>query len=154
MPIRPSTIRTTNQNGVEIMAGSTFVYVTFIRTSPEDLWSALTNQEFMRKYWFGVYAETDWKVGSQWKLKFPDGRIADTGEVVEIDSPKRLVLQWRNEFKPELKAEGYSRCVFEIEPVGDAVRLTITHSMERDNAKFMTPCPAAGRVFSLTSSPC
>jgi uncharacterized protein YndB with AHSA1/START domain len=137
MLIRPSTIPTTNQNGVETMAGSTFVYVTFIRTSPEDLWSALTNPEFMKKYWFGVHAETDWKVGSQWQLMFPDGRIADTGEVLEIESPKRLVLQWRNEFRPELKAEGYSRCVFEIEPVGDAVRLTVTHSMERDNAKFI-----------------
>ena len=119
------------------MAGSTFVYVTFIRTSPEDLWSALTNPEFMKKYWFGVYAETDWKVGSPWKLMFPDGRIADTGEVLEIDSPKRLVLQWRNEFKPELKAEGYSRATFELEPMNDAVKLTVTHEIDRTGSKFI-----------------
>ena len=46
---------------------------------------------------------------------FEDGRTADTGEILEADPPKRLVIRWRNEFKPELKAEGYSRCTMEIE---------------------------------------
>jgi len=119
------------------MAGSSFVYVTFIRTSPDELWSALTDPEFTKKYWFGVHQESDWKAGSSWKLIFPDGRIADAGEIVEIDPPRRLVLRWRNEFKPELKAEGYSRCVVEIEPAGDAVKLTITHTMDRDKSKFI-----------------
>lgn len=116
---------------------SKFVYVTFIRTTPERLWSALTTAEFMKQYWFGVHAETDWKPGSAWKLVFADGRIADTGEVLECDAPKRIVLKWRNEFMPELKAEGYSRCVMELEPAGDAVKLTITHSMERAQSEFI-----------------
>jgi uncharacterized protein YndB with AHSA1/START domain len=118
-------------------AGSTFVYVTFIRTTPEKLWSALTSAEFTRQYWFGVRHETDWKVGSSWQLVFPDGRIADTGEIVEVDPPKRLVLRWRNEFRPELKAEGYSRCTVELEPIDDAVKLTITHAMDRAGTKFI-----------------
>ena len=55
------------------------------------------------------------EAGSPWALKFEDGRIADIGEILETDPPRRLVIRWRNEFKPELKAEGYSRCTMEIE---------------------------------------
>jgi uncharacterized protein YndB with AHSA1/START domain len=116
---------------------STFVYVTFIRTTPEKLWSALTSPEFTKKYWFGTHQETDWKIGSPWRLIFSDGRIADAGEIVEVDPPRRLVLRWRNEFKPELKSEGYSRCTIELEPVGAAVKLTITHVMEHPESKFI-----------------
>lgn len=119
------------------MTASTFVYVTFIRTSANELWSALTDPEAMRKYWFGFRADSDWKVGSPWTLTHPDGRVADTGEILESDPPKRLVLKWRNEFKPELKAEGYSQCAFEIEPAAGAVKLTVTHSIERDKSKLI-----------------
>ena len=66
---------------------SSFVYVTYIRTTPDKLWEALTTSEFMKQYWFGMDFETDWKVGSPWKLTFPDGRLADTGEIVEFDRP-------------------------------------------------------------------
>ena len=121
------------------MNKSTFVYVTFIRTTPERLWSALTTPEFMRQYWFGMHCESDWKPGSPWKLVFADGRIADQGEIVEAHPPKRLVIKWRNEWNEELKSEGYSLCTFEIEPVSDAgpqaAKLSVTHSMERPEAK-------------------
>jgi uncharacterized protein YndB with AHSA1/START domain len=118
-------------------AGTTFVYVTFIRTTPEQLWAALTSPDFMKKFWFGMHHETDWKAGSSWRLVFPDGRVADTGEIVEIDPPRRLVLKWRNEFRPELKSEGYSRCTVELEPLAGAVKLTITHVMARAESKFI-----------------
>jgi uncharacterized protein YndB with AHSA1/START domain len=119
------------------MNNSETVYVTYIRTTPEKLWSALTNVEFMKQYWFGMHCECDWKVGSSWKLVFPDGRIADAGEVVEVDAPKRLVLKWRNEWNPEMKAEGYSRCTFELEAMAGAVKLTVTHAMDRAQSKFI-----------------
>ncbi len=119
------------------MPHSQFVYVTFIRTTPEKLWAALTMREFTEQYWFGVRQESDWKPGSSWKMIFKDGRIADMGEVVEIDRPRRLVLKWRNEFRPELKAEGYSRCVFELEPMGEAVKLTVSHSIEKDQSQMI-----------------
>lgn len=116
---------------------SSFVYVTYIRTTPEQLWTALTTPEFIRQYWFGMTIETDWQPGSPWQLIFTDGRIADTGEVIEFDRPRRLVLKWRNEFRPEVKAEGYARCTMELEPVNGAVKLTITHTIERTGSKFI-----------------
>jgi uncharacterized protein YndB with AHSA1/START domain len=119
------------------MAKSTFVYVTFIATTPEKLWSALTEPEFTRQYWFGMHQESDWKAGSSWRLVFADGRVADAGEVIEADPPRRLVLKWRNEFRPEIAAEGYSRCTMELEPVAGAVKLTITHTVDRDASKLI-----------------
>jgi uncharacterized protein YndB with AHSA1/START domain len=116
---------------------SSFVYVTYIRTTPEKLWAALTTSEFMKKYWFGMNIETDWKAGSPWKLIFPDGRIADTGKIVELDRPRRIVLKWRNEFRPELAAEGYARCSIELEPQDGAVKLTISHTIERAQSKLI-----------------
>ena len=127
------------------MAKPRFVYVTYIRTTPEKLWAALTDPQTIRKYWFGMTADCDWKVGSAWRLKFEDGRVADSGEILESDPPRRLVIRWRNEFKPELKAEGYSRCTMEIEMAdyypdfgGKAVKLTILHEIEGEGgAKFI-----------------
>ena len=119
------------------MAKSTFVYVTFIATTPEKLWSALTEPEFTRQYWFGMHQESDWKAGSSWRLVFADGRVADAGEVIEAAPPRRLILKWRNQFRPEIAAEGYSRCTMELEPVAGAVKLTITHTVDRDASKFI-----------------
>jgi uncharacterized protein YndB with AHSA1/START domain len=118
-------------------AKSSFAYVTYIRTTPEELWTALTTSEFMKKYWFGISFETDWKVGSPWKMIHPDGRITDAGEILEFDRPQRIVLRWRNEFRPELKAEGYARCAIELEPQDGAVKLTISHTIERADSKLI-----------------
>jgi uncharacterized protein YndB with AHSA1/START domain len=116
---------------------SEFVYVTFIRTTPEKLWSALTDPSQMKEYWFGMQFQTEWRKGAQWQMIFPDGRVADTGEILELDRPKRIQLRWRNEFKPELKAEGFALCTIELERYGDAVRLSIAHSIERADSKFI-----------------
>jgi len=116
---------------------SRFVYVTYIRTTPARLWSALTSQEFARQYWRGAYPETDWKIGGSWKLIYPDGRVCDSGQIVAFEPSKRLGIRWRNEFRPELKAEGWSLCTMEIEPVGEAVKLTVTHTIEREGSKFI-----------------
>ena len=116
---------------------SSFVYVTYISTSPERLWSALTSPEFAQHYWRGARPEADWKAGGSWKLVLPDGQVADTGEIVAFEPEKRLVIRWRNEWKPELKAEGWSLCTMEIEPVDGAVKLTVTHSIEREGSKLI-----------------
>jgi uncharacterized protein YndB with AHSA1/START domain len=119
------------------MSKSTFVYVTYIRTTPEKLWTALTDAEFMKQYWFGMHCESQWKAGSPWKLVSSEGVIYDAGEIVEADPPRRLVIRWQHQDKPELKAEGYSLCTMEIEPSSTAVKLSITHSMERDGSKLI-----------------
>lgn len=116
---------------------SSFVYVTYIRTTTEQLWTALTTSEFMKKYWFGMSLETDWKAGSPWKLVFADGRVGDAGEIVEIEKPKRLVLRWRNQFRPELHEEGYATCVMELEPAGNVVKLTITHEIDIPGSRLI-----------------
>jgi len=119
------------------MAESTFVYVTYIRTTPDALWKALTDSDFIPQYWLGVRAESEWRLGAPWKLVLPDGRVADSGEIVEFEPPKRLALKWRNEFMPEIAAEGWSHCLFEIEPEGEAVRLSVTHSVPVEKSKLV-----------------
>jgi uncharacterized protein YndB with AHSA1/START domain len=114
-----------------------FIYTTYIKTTPQKLWDALTNHEFMKQYWFGTYCESEWKTGSSWKMVHADGQITDAGEIIESTPPKRLVIKWRHEWKPELKAEGYSRCIFEIEPVENVVKLTVAHGMDREATKFI-----------------
>jgi uncharacterized protein YndB with AHSA1/START domain len=121
------------------MARSTFAYVTYIRTTPEKLWSALTDDvEFMKQYWFGTHCECEWTPGSSWKMVYPDGSITDAGEIVEAEPPRRLVIRWQNQIKPELKAEGESLCTVEIEPSGTAVKLSITHTIECEPSNLIT----------------
>ena len=119
------------------MARSTFVYVTYIRTTPEKLWSALTDVEFIRRYWFGMQCESQWTTGSSWRLVSGDGQVMDAGEIVAAEPPRRLVIRWQHQSKPELKAEGDSLCTMELEPSGSAVKLSITHSIEREPSKFI-----------------
>ncbi len=120
------------------MAKSTFHYVTYIRTTPERLWSALTDDtEFMQQYWFGVRCESEWRAGSSWKMVHPDGSVSDAGEIVAAERWKRLVIRWWHQRNPELSGEGESVCTMELESVGPAVRLSITHSMEREPSKLI-----------------
>jgi uncharacterized protein YndB with AHSA1/START domain len=120
------------------MARSTFVYVTYIRTTPERLWSALTDDvEFMKRYWFGVHCESEWTMGSSWRLVARDGEVLDSGEIVEAEPRKRLVIRWRHQNKAELKEEGPSLCVMELEASGNAVKLSITHTIERDPSRLI-----------------
>src|ERR1700760_1826103 len=104
------------------MPRSIFVYVTYIRTTPEKLWSALTDAEFMKQYWFGMHCESQWTAGSSWKLVSGDGLIYDAGEIVEAERPRRLVIRWQHQNDSQLKAEGESRCTMELEPGGMGVK--------------------------------
>jgi uncharacterized protein YndB with AHSA1/START domain len=120
------------------MARSTFLYVTYIRTTPERLWSALTEDaEFMKQYWFGVHCESGWKPGSPWRMLCPDGRVIDSGEIVEANPPSRPVIRWQNQMNPEFKAEGNSPCTMELEPVDKAVKLSITDTIEREASNLI-----------------
>jgi uncharacterized protein YndB with AHSA1/START domain len=118
------------------MSGSKFVYVTYIRITPEKLWRALTTPEIIKQYRFGMHVESEWKVGSTWRM-YADGSLMDSGEILESVSPKWLVIRWLNEWKPEFKAEGHSRCIYKIEPMEASAKLTLTHSMERPDSQFI-----------------
>lgn len=119
------------------MTGSKFVYVVYIRTTAEKLWDALRKPEFTRVWWCETWQDSEWKKGTPWKIMIPDGRVGDAGEVLEFDPPRRFAVSWRNEFKPEMKEEGYSRATFELESNGDTVKLTVTHEIDRDNSKLI-----------------
>jgi uncharacterized protein YndB with AHSA1/START domain len=134
------------------MSKPTFVYVTYIRTTPEKLWAALTDPQTIRKFWFGIAVECDWRSGSPWSLKFEDGRTADTGEILESVPPKRLVIgNWQNQFKPELRSAGRSRCTIEIEVTdyypdfgAKAVKLTITHEADSEQGAPLIEAVSGG----------
>jgi uncharacterized protein YndB with AHSA1/START domain len=119
------------------MAESRFVYVTYIRTTPEKLWQALLDPEFTRHWWCEIYQECDWKPGASWRMMIPDGRVFNSGEVVEIEPNRRLVLRWRHEFRPELREEGHSRMTCELESTSESVKLTIIHEMEKSDSRFI-----------------
>jgi uncharacterized protein YndB with AHSA1/START domain len=117
---------------------SRFEYVTFIRATPETLWAALTDPQVINQYWFGMKIDCGWKNGSPWTMFFPDGRLCDAGEILEIDQPRLMVIKWHNQWKPELKAEGPSRCTIQLEPTGKAIKLTIKHEIDRPEAQLIT----------------
>ena len=100
-----------------------FVYTTFIRTTPDKLWAAITTPEFTRQYW-GHDNVSDWKKGSKWQHVTAEGAIRIEGKVLESDPPKRLVLSW---FDPKAPSDD-SRVTFELQSMGDMVRLNVVHS--------------------------
>lgn len=119
------------------MPSSTYEYVAYIRATPDQLWSALTNTELTKHYWFGMRLESRWTAGSSWRMLFPDGKVCDAGEIVDAVPKRRLAIRWQNQCKPELTAEGPSLCTMKLEPNGEAIKLTLIHSMERERSQFI-----------------
>jgi uncharacterized protein YndB with AHSA1/START domain len=117
---------------------SRFIYVIYIRTTPVKLWRALTDPQLIRQYRFDTSVECDWKNGSSWRMTHPDRGLLDTGEILEIDPPRRMVIRWQNEWNLEFKAEGPSRCIIELEAENNSVKLAITHEIERPDSPFIT----------------
>jgi uncharacterized protein YndB with AHSA1/START domain len=124
------------------MEKSQFVYVTYIRTTPEKLWRALLDPESTRRFWYATWQDCAWKPGASWRLMIPDGRAADSGEILEIEPERRLVLKWRNELILELRAEGYSRLAYELEKRDESVKLTVSHEIDRSGSKFIAAVSA------------
>ena len=108
------------------MSKPEFVYVTYIETTPEKLWQALTHSEFSKRYWFGTELRTDWTVGSPFALVM-DGQVTDTGTVLAFDPPKRLSYSFHHEMREAARKEKPSRVTLVLEPYGKVVKLTVTH---------------------------
>ena len=110
------------------------VFEIYIKTTPERLWQGITDPEMRRKYSFGVRVESDWKQGSQYQGVAGEMAIFG-GENLEVDPPKRLVQSYTALWSDEAKIEGTSRVTWEIEPVGDSCKLTVTHDQLREGAR-------------------
>ena len=116
------------------MSKPSFVYVTYIATTIERLYQALTRAEFTERYMFGRRVESTWKVGAPVRYLGRDGKLSDSGEVLEADPPRRLVFTWRVEFDDALRREGYSKVTFELERLGGEVKLTVVHDELREGS--------------------
>jgi uncharacterized protein YndB with AHSA1/START domain len=103
-----------------------FVYVTYIETTPEKLWQALTSSEFTKRYWFGTEVRSDWKVGSPFAL-VANGTTTDVGEVLEVDRPRRLSYTFHHMLSEAARNERPTKVVFDLEQHGKLVKLTLTH---------------------------
>jgi uncharacterized protein YndB with AHSA1/START domain len=148
----PTTTKTDTNSDREPAAE--FVYATYIRTTPETLWAALTTPETMRRYW-GIALYSDWKPGSpvRWNSRPDEPLDPDDTVVLESDPPRRLAYVWHN-YQPahaemfgwsekrlaELREEPLCKVSFTIEPQGDVVRLTVTHQAYVGDSEMIDKC--------------
>ena len=111
------------------------VFEIYIKTTPERLWEAITNPEMRCKYNFGVGVESAWTRGSHYRAVSPAARAPICeGENLEVDPPRRLVQSFRALWSDDVKRQGTSRVTWEIQPIGDSCRLTVTHDQLREDA--------------------
>ena len=124
-----------------------FVYVTFIRTTAEKLWEALTNGDFSEKYWMGFRIEVELRAGGSVRILPPKDRERHgdhAGKVLVCEPCRKLVYTWAPKDKPEVaqKRDGLSRVTYELTPMGPQVKLRLIHEnllpedLEKDPNKF------------------
>jgi uncharacterized protein YndB with AHSA1/START domain len=109
------------------------VYEIYIHTTPERLWEAITDPEIRSKYNFGAHVSSDWTPGSRIEMSHPGGLLGE-GENLEVDPPHRLVHTLVALWSDDVKREGSTRVTWQIEPIGDSCRLTVTHDQMREGA--------------------
>jgi len=110
------------------------VFEIYIKTTPERLWEAITDEEMKQKYNFGVGVTSDWTPGSSYESSVPGAIDIAAGENLEVDPPRRLVQSFNALWSDEVKSEGTSRVTWEIEQVGDSCCLTVTHDQLSEGA--------------------
>jgi uncharacterized protein YndB with AHSA1/START domain len=109
------------------------IFEIYIKTSPERLWTALTDPEMRAKYTFGAVVTSDWTQGSRYAGR-GHGALIFEGENLEVDPPRRLVQSFTALWGEDVKSEGTSRVTYEIVQVGDSCKLTVTHDRLREGA--------------------
>ena len=111
------------------------VFEIYIRTNPERLWEAITDPEIRSKYQWGSRFSPDFTPGSRYEMSHAGAPgLLGEGENLEVDPPRRLVQSMVALWSDEVKSEGTTRITWEIEPVGDSCRLTVTHDQLREGA--------------------
>lgn len=119
------------------MSKSKFLYVTYIRTTADKLWDALTNKELMKRYWFNMHQESDWREGSSWEMKDSKGEVWDSGTILESQKPHKLVISWQHQHNSVARDEGFSRMTYLIETAGPLVKLTVAHESDVENSDLI-----------------
>jgi uncharacterized protein YndB with AHSA1/START domain len=109
----------------------TTVYTIYIAATPEKVWQALTTAEFSRKYFFGNAVEVEQRVGGAYVVRQADGAVHISGEVIECDRPRKLTITFNVNWPELIEKLGPTLVTYEIEPAGDAARLTMTESHDR-----------------------
>jgi uncharacterized protein YndB with AHSA1/START domain len=107
------------------------VYTIYIAATPEKIWQALTSADFSRKYFFGNAVEIDPRVGGAYIMRTPDGALHISGEVIECVPPRKLTVTFNVNWPELIEKLGPTLVSYEIEPAGEAVRLTMTESHDR-----------------------
>jgi uncharacterized protein YndB with AHSA1/START domain len=110
------------------------VFEIYIKTTPERLWEAITDDELRQRYNFGVGTTSDWTPGSEYRSGVPGVVEIAAGENLEVDPPRRLVQTFQALWSEDVRAAGSSRVTWEIEPVGDSCRLLVTHDQLPEGA--------------------
>lgn len=111
------------------------IYEIYIKTSPDKLWHAITDEETRSKYQFGARVSSTFENGARYEMATPDGMALGEGEILESDPPRKLVQTMRALWGDDVKEEGFSRITWEIEPVGnDSCLLKLTHDQLREGA--------------------
>src|SRR6266404_7225265 len=113
-----------------------FVYVTYIETTAEKLWEALTSSEFSKRYWFNTELKSDWKVGSPFALVM-NGTTTDVGEILQADRPRWLSYTFHHVLSEAARKERPTKVTFNLEPHGKLVKLTLTHEDFQDGSVIL-----------------
>jgi len=107
---------------------ATRVYEIYIHSTPERMWQSLTDPELTQQYYFNTRVESDWKSSSTVVYRNPQGNVDLEGEVLEIDPPRRLVTTFKPTWAPQVTGTAPSTVSWEIESIGEACKLTLTHA--------------------------
>jgi uncharacterized protein YndB with AHSA1/START domain len=127
------------------------VYEVYIRTTPEQLWAAIVDPEYTRRYFYGGWYETTWQAGSQYCTRLDDGSIPFEGTLLEVDPPRRLAYTFRYIGDELTRHEGPSRVTWEITPLGDTCKLTLVHDQFPDQETATFTKVGGGWPFILSN---
>lgn len=107
------------------------VYTIYIASTPEKVWEALTSAEFSKQYFFGNAVEVEPRLGGAFIVRTPDGTLHISGEVLAYDPPQKLSVTFNVNWPELIEKLGPTLVTYEIEEVGDAVRLTMSEGHDR-----------------------
>jgi uncharacterized protein YndB with AHSA1/START domain/DNA-binding transcriptional ArsR family regulator len=133
----------------ESVSGPKHVYEVYIRTTPEKLWQAITDPDFTRRYFYGTAVESSWQPGAPVVHRGEDGSLVLEGKVLEVDQPRRLVTTFVAVHDPEQAKERPSRVTWEILPLGEVCKLTLTHDdFDGETATYKSVGPGWNPILS------